>query len=150
MSTFESRGSKCVVEIPPTTRHPPTHITGQKSQIKIFHLVPVQLAVFYNDKYQSTQDQDHVNPGLRRFFFGSCLNTVCRQLLDKITVEMHFRSLTFNQLLLLVHSVPSGSILISPSFLYCRLLRKGEHSPGKGGREQGLCSISGICRFKIV
>lgn len=46
--------------------------------------------------------------------FGSCFTIVCRQLLDKITAEVYFRSLTFNQRLSPVHSVASGSILISP------------------------------------
>ena len=49
--------------------------------------------------------------------FGSCFtNSLAPKLLDKIKAEEYCCSLTFNRLLSPAHSVPSGSILISPFF----------------------------------
>lgn len=86
----------------------------------------------------------------RTFSFspGGYFNAVCRQLLDKITGP--------NVLLLTDLQPAPVSCSVRDFRLYpylsvppCLLLRKRECSAGKG-RKPGLCSIRGICGFKIV
>lgn len=82
------------------------------------------------------------------FSSGSYFNTICRQLLDKITGP-NVLPLTDLQLAPVSCSVRDFRLypyLSVPPYL---LLRQRECIAGKG-RKPGLCSIRGICGFKIV